>query len=69
MVLPSMPADLTQLPRTDPLEIYRYRDGLYAVDLLTAALCEFDFLPGSPPIPWMPVASGSRWDWPSGRSM
>lgn len=34
--------DLTRLPQTDPLEIYRYRDGLYAVDLLTAALCEFD---------------------------
>lgn len=37
------PTDLTRLARTDPLEIYRYRDGLYAVDLLTAALCEFDF--------------------------
>jgi hypothetical protein len=35
--------DLTQLPRTDPLEIYRYRDGLYAADLLTAAIVEFDF--------------------------
>jgi predicted O-methyltransferase YrrM len=35
--------DLTRLPQTDPLEIYRYRDGLYAVDLLTAALTEFDF--------------------------
>ncbi len=35
--------DLTQLPQTDPLEIYRARDGLYAVDLLTAALTEFDF--------------------------
>jgi SAM-dependent methyltransferase len=35
--------DLTSLPETDPLEIYRYRDGLYAVDLLTAALTEFDF--------------------------
>jgi predicted O-methyltransferase YrrM len=35
--------DLTLLPRTDPLEIYRYRDGLYAVDLLTAAITEFDF--------------------------
>ncbi|MES2696061.1 MAG: methyltransferase [Verrucomicrobiota bacterium] len=35
--------DLTRLPENDPLEIYRYRDGLYAVDLLTAALCEFDF--------------------------
>ena len=37
------PLDLTRLPETDPLEIYRYRDGLYAVDLLTAALTEFDF--------------------------
>jgi hypothetical protein len=35
--------DLTHLPQTDPIEIYRYRDGLYAVDLLTAALTEFDF--------------------------
>jgi SAM-dependent methyltransferase len=35
--------DLTHLPQTDPLEIYHYRDGLYAVDLLTAALTEFDF--------------------------
>lgn len=35
--------DLTRLPQTDPLEIYRQRDGLYAVDLLTAALTEFDF--------------------------
>ena len=35
--------DLTALPRTDPLEIYRYRDGLYAVDLIAAALTEFDF--------------------------
>lgn len=35
--------DLTRLPQTDPLEIYRYRDGFYAVDLLTAALTEFDF--------------------------
>jgi SAM-dependent methyltransferase len=37
------PLDLTRVPQTDPLEIYRYRDGLYAVDLLTAAICEFDF--------------------------
>ena len=35
--------DLACLPQTDPLEIYRYRDGLYAVDLLTAAITEFDF--------------------------
>jgi len=39
----NVPEDLTRVPHTDPLEIYRYRDGLYAVDLLTAAVCEFDF--------------------------
>jgi len=37
------PPDLTRSPDTDPLAIYRYRDGLYAVDLLTAAITEFDF--------------------------
>lgn len=30
--------DLTASPQTDPLGLYRYRDGLYAVDLVTAAL-------------------------------
>jgi SAM-dependent methyltransferase len=30
-------------PRTDPTSIYRYRDGLYAADLLTAALAHLDF--------------------------
>ena len=34
--------NLTQLPRTDPATILRYRDGLYAVDLLGAAISEFD---------------------------
>ena len=34
---------LTSLPKTDPTAILRYRDGLYAVDLLTAAVVEFDF--------------------------
>jgi acetylserotonin N-methyltransferase len=33
-----MPHDLTSTPKTDPLKIYRYRDSLYAVDLITAAL-------------------------------
>jgi precorrin-6B methylase 2 len=32
---------LTQ-PETDPTSIYRQRDGLYAVDLLTAAICHLD---------------------------
>src|SRR5580658_10515908 len=29
-------------PETDPTSIYRQRDGLYAVDMLTAALCHLD---------------------------
>lgn len=37
------PSDLTRLPQTDPLHLYRYRDGLYAADLLTAAVVELDF--------------------------
>jgi 3-hydroxy-5-methyl-1-naphthoate 3-O-methyltransferase len=35
--------DFTQAPLTDPIEIYRYRDGLYAVDMLTAAITGLDF--------------------------
>ncbi|HSH94934.1 MAG TPA: methyltransferase [Roseimicrobium sp.] len=35
--------DFTRTPETDPLDIYRQRDGLYAVDLLTAAVARFDF--------------------------
>lgn len=35
--------DHTRLPQTDPLNAYRYRDGLYAADLVTAAITEFDF--------------------------
>ncbi len=37
-----MSIDLTAAPQTDPLQAYRYRDGLYAVDLITAAL-QLDF--------------------------
>jgi len=33
----------TRTPGTDPTSIYRYRDGLYAADLLTVALAELDF--------------------------
>ena len=40
--MPHLP-DLTCLPETDPLEIYRLRDGLYAVDLLGAAVVHLDF--------------------------
>lgn len=35
--------DLTRLPAADPSRAYRYRDGLYAADLVTAALVHLDF--------------------------
>jgi len=38
-----MTASLTARPSSDPIRLYQYRDGLYAVDLLTAAIVEFDF--------------------------
>ncbi|WP_009958833.1 methyltransferase [Verrucomicrobium spinosum] len=38
-----MAADLTSVPQSDPLRVYRYRDGLYAADLLTAAVVYLDF--------------------------
>ena len=37
------PLDLLRPPATDPTSIYRYRDGLYAADLLTAAISHLDF--------------------------
>ena len=37
------PHDLTLAPLTDPLEIYRLRDGFYATDLVGAALVHLDF--------------------------
>lgn len=36
------PFDLLAIPKTDPLSIYRYRDGIYAGDLLAAALVHLD---------------------------
>lgn len=35
--------DLLRAPLTDPELLYRYRDGLYAVDMLTAAISHLDF--------------------------
>src|SRR5437868_14617527 len=35
--------DLLRLPSTDPTSVYRYRDGIYGADLLTAALVHLDF--------------------------
>lgn len=37
-----MPIDLLATPSTSPESLYRYRDGLYAADLLAAAIVEFD---------------------------
>jgi predicted O-methyltransferase YrrM len=34
---------LTSPARTDPTRVYRYRDGMYAADLLTCAIVHFDF--------------------------
>jgi hypothetical protein len=34
--------DLRAAPSTDPLSVYRYRDGLYAADLLTCAIVSLD---------------------------
>lgn len=34
--------DLTKTPTHDPLQLYRYRDGLYAVDLIAAAVVHLD---------------------------
>jgi SAM-dependent methyltransferase len=36
------PIDLRTVPGTDPTSIYRYRDGLYAADLLACALVFLD---------------------------
>lgn len=35
--------ELTTAPTTDPTSIYRIRDGMYAADLMTAALAWLDF--------------------------
>lgn len=37
-----MSLSMLDLPTTDPTPLYRYRDGLYAVDLLTAAIVHLD---------------------------
>lgn len=34
---------LTDVPNTDPVDIYRVRDGIYAADLLLTALVHLDF--------------------------
>ena len=46
--------DLTQGPSTDPTNIYRHRDALYASDMLVAALKGFDFFT------WMSESGGGQ---------
>ncbi len=35
--------DLVRLPKSDPAELFRYRDGIYAAELLAAAVTGLDF--------------------------
>ena len=42
MSIPSNSPLLSE-PATDPLPLYRYRDGIAAVDLLGAAIAHLDF--------------------------
>jgi predicted O-methyltransferase YrrM len=35
--------DLTAVPQTDPVDLYRVRDGIYAADMLLTALVHLDF--------------------------
>jgi len=42
-----MPSDLTVVPKTDPLKLYRYREGIYAV-AATAHLAFFAWLARDP---------------------
>jgi SAM-dependent methyltransferase len=35
--------DLTRTPKTDPTEIFRQRDGIYAPELVAAAIVDLDF--------------------------
>ena len=35
--------DLTRRPKTDPMEIFRHRDGIYAPELVAAAIVGLDF--------------------------
>lgn len=49
---------LTARPRTDPTRAYRYRDGILAADLLTAAITHFDFFTWLAEHPSTPAAIG-----------
>ena len=46
--------DLLRLPETDPLKIYRYRDGLFGVEMLITAVVHFDFFT------WLATQPGTK---------
>jgi hypothetical protein len=48
-------------PDTDPTSIYRQRDGLYAVDMLTAAICHLDLFSFLAEQPADLPACAARW--------
>ena len=37
-----MTTDLLAVPSTDPVDIYRVRDGIYAADMLLTAIVQLD---------------------------
>ncbi len=55
-----MPHDLTAAPTTDPIRAYRYRDGLYAADFVTAAVVHLDFFTWLAAHPSTPEAIGQH---------
>lgn len=61
--------DLTRLPAADPSRAYRYRDGLYAADLVTAALVHLDFFSWLAVQPGISRGSAATSDSPSDRPM
>jgi hypothetical protein len=48
--------DLRAVPATDPVDIYRVRDGIYAADMLLAAIVHLDFFS------WLAAHPGRRED-------
>lgn len=50
------PFDLRTVPRTDPVDIYRVRDGIYAADMLLTAIVHLDLFS------WLDEHAGTRED-------
>ena len=48
--------DLRTVPHTDPVDIYRVRDGIYAADMLLAAIVHLDLFS------WLDKSAATRED-------